>query len=193
MFPMHYWSPRPPASRRNLGWRRDGFPLVQGNGACLARRCKGSASQMARRMKRSRRRPLPSETMTSLRINPVRRVSITSVLLILALIASSSSCVVGWCSQRTASCSHSIALKSCARKNHDVAEAMGADCGSVLEPSPGTCRIRGFVQPKFAAFQGVEISIPLRCVAGRVSAPSDFPILVSSVGSPETDRGPPRS
>jgi hypothetical protein len=123
----------------------------------------------------------------------VRRVSITSVLLILALIASSSSCVVGWCSQRTVSCSHSIVLKSCARKNHDVAKARGAECGRDLEPSPGICRIRGFVQPKFATFHGVEISIPLRCVAGKVSAPSDFPVVVSSVGSPETDRGPPHS
>jgi hypothetical protein len=70
---------------------------------------------------------------------------------------------------------------------------MDTDCGRVLGPSPVTCGIRGFVQPKFAAFHGVEISIPLRCVAGRVSAPSDVPVVVSSVGSPETDRGPPRS
>jgi len=190
---MHYSSPRPPASRRNPNWGSDSLPFLQGLEARPAHRCKDLLYRWPHRMKGSRQVLLPRQTRASPTMNPVRRVSITSVLLILALVASSSSCVAGWGSQRAASCSHSIVRKSCVRKNHAVAKAMDPDCGRVLEQSPGTCGIRGFFQAKFAAFRGIEISIPLRRVAGRVSAPSDFPIMVSSVGSPETDRGPPRS
>jgi hypothetical protein len=49
------------------------------------------------------------------------------------------------------------------------------------------------VQFQFVAFHGFEISTPLRRVTGNISAPFDSTIIISSIGSPETDRGPPRS
>ena len=171
----------------------DSFSFLDGKAAHLAHLRWDLLYTWPRGVKRSRQGTLPTDTMASLTINSMRRVSITSVLLILALVASSSSCVAGWGSLRTSSCPHSIGRNSCVGKNHDVAKTADSGCGRVLESSPGTCGIRGFVQAKLAAFHRIEISIPLCRVAGGIPTPSDFPVVISSIDSPETDRGPPRS
>jgi hypothetical protein len=53
--------------------------------------------------------------------------------------------------------------------------------------------MRSFVQIQFVAFRAFQISTPLLRSPGNLPAPSDSVIIVSSIGSPETDRGPPRS
>jgi len=53
--------------------------------------------------------------------------------------------------------------------------------------------MRSFVPFQFLPFHAFEISTPLQRAAGNIPAPFDFVILVSSIGSPETDRGPPAS
>jgi hypothetical protein len=53
--------------------------------------------------------------------------------------------------------------------------------------------MRSFVQLQFLTRQVSEISIQLRQAAGNIAAPSDAVIIVSSIGSPETDRGPPEA
>ncbi len=50
-----------------------------------------------------------------------------------------------------------------------------------------------FVQFQFVALHAAEIVSPLARPARRISIPSDSFILISSIGSPETDRGPPNS
>jgi len=52
--------------------------------------------------------------------------------------------------------------------------------------------MRSFIQLQFVTLHTFEISAPLQPDAGSISAPFDSRIVVSSIGSPETDRGPPR-
>jgi hypothetical protein len=53
--------------------------------------------------------------------------------------------------------------------------------------------MRGLVQFQLLALHSVEISLPLQRPVSNIAAPLDSTIIVSSIGSPETDRGPPRS
>lgn len=123
----------------------------------------------------------------------MRRTSITSVLLILVLATSASACVVGSGSQLATSCHRPRTGEVCAREKRGTTTAGGIACGGVLKSLPGRCGLRGFVQFQFVAFHTFEISTPLLRTTGNISAPLDSAIIVSSVGSPETDRGPPRS
>lgn len=123
----------------------------------------------------------------------MRRNSIISVLLILVLAASASGCVGGWGSQSAISCHRPSPRPACARGRLGTSTVVGPACGHVLKALPGKCGLRGFVQFQFGAFQTFEISTPLPRVAGNISAPFDSAIIVSSIGSPETDRGPPCS
>jgi hypothetical protein len=52
--------------------------------------------------------------------------------------------------------------------------------------------MRSFVQSQFVAFHAFEISAPVR-TASSISMPFDSLIIVSSIGSPDADRGPPIS
>jgi hypothetical protein len=119
----------------------------------------------------------------------MRRTSITSVLLILLLAMSASACVAGW-GQQADSCAHTSRPVSSPAK---PGIASGAECGHALKSLPGKCGMRSFIHFQFAAFHAFQISAPLQRAAGNISRPPDAVIIVSSVGSPETDRGPPRS
>jgi hypothetical protein len=122
----------------------------------------------------------------------MRRTSITSVLLILALVTSASACVAGCGSQTAPSCSRTGTRLACARKEPRIATSMGRACGNVLKSQPARCGMRSFIQLQFVTLPTFEISVPLRRTASN-SVPLDSMIVVSSIGSPETDRGPPRS
>jgi hypothetical protein len=52
--------------------------------------------------------------------------------------------------------------------------------------------MRNFMQFHLVAFQAFEISPPLGTASG-ISTPFNSLIVVSSIGSPEADRGPPVS
>jgi len=52
--------------------------------------------------------------------------------------------------------------------------------------------MRTFVQLQFVVLRTLSIAAPVR-TAGAILRPGGSLILVSSVGSPETDRGPPVS
>ncbi len=147
-------------------------------------------------------------TTSSQRITPrsvtFRRVSrlqqiimrwtfVTSVLLVLALATSVSGCLAGCGSQQPVSCSHSRARQQCVRKKSGSETAGSPACFDVLKSLPGRCGVRSFAPFQFVAFRAFVISAPLQPTAGNISAPSDSVIIVSSNGSPETDRGPPAS
>ena len=137
-------------------------------------------------------RPLTVQQMARLRIDLVRLAPITSVLLILVLATSASACVVGWGSQPAPSCSRTSTLRPCARKEPRTA-TMRPTCGDVLKSQPGRCGMRSFIQFQVVSLHTFEISDPLEHQANNISALIDSRVVVSSVGSPETDRGPPRS
>lgn len=126
--------------------------------------------------------PVTLQGLSRLRIHLVRR-SITSVLLIVAMATSASACVAGWCSQLETSCRPAGVRKACAREK--------PACGPLIKSLPGKCGLRSFLQFHFAAFFTFEISTPFRCASSTISVPSDSVIIASSIGTPETDRGPP--
>jgi hypothetical protein len=119
----------------------------------------------------------------------MRRTSIASVLLILVLATSASACVAGW-GQQADSCAHTIRPVSPLAK---PGIATRTQCSHALESLPGRCGMRSFIQFQFVAFHAFQISAPLKRAAGNISRPPDAVIIASSIGSPETDRGPPRS
>jgi hypothetical protein len=118
----------------------------------------------------------------------VRRNTVTSLLLALMLALCASACVVGVYSSDS-TCSGMRIKQSCARKMSGFARS----CGSRLKSSAAECNLRGLVQFYFPAFNEVESSAQLNSISGKISVPFGSRIIVSSVGSPETDRGPPRS
>lgn len=127
----------------------------------------------------------------------MRRTSITAVILIVALAASASACVAGWGSEAASVCSQPKTGSACEAKCPDAKKVTGSTreraCKNIVKAQPGKCGMRSFVQLQFLTRPASEISIPLRRGAGNIAAPSDGVIIVSSIGSPETDRGPPNS
>jgi hypothetical protein len=154
---------------------------------------RGLRRRAAARDERIKFRPVTYHPLARLEINLVRRNSITPVLLILVLATSVSACVSGWGSQEAACCPHSSAQQTCKPKNLGNAGVVDPACGHGLESLPGKCDVRSFVQSQFIAYHAFETSTLLRCAVSNISAPSDSVIVVSSIGSPETDRGPPGS
>jgi len=118
----------------------------------------------------------------------VRRTSIISALLILVFTTSASACISGWSTPSADSCSPGLSHPHCPRK-----QSVRPVCGQSVKPLPAKCGLRSFTQFHFIAFHPLETRTPLRCVARSLAAATDAVIIVSSIGSPETDRGPPRS
>ena len=137
----------------------------------------------------------------SLKEHRVRRKPLTALILIVIFATSMSACVAGWGSEAAASCCQSTARAACSGKCPDARKVTGCThksarnsaCKHVVKPQPGKCGMRSFAQRQFLTRPASEISIPLRREAGNIAAPDDGVIIVSSIGSPETDRGPPNS
>ena len=121
----------------------------------------------------------------------MRHASITSVLLIVVLATSASACVGGSGNPSLAACSRDQRISAHRKPCRTV--AVRSTCGHDLRSLPGRCGMRTFVQFQFVALHTLDIVSTLMRPAGRISIPSDFVILISSIGSPETDRGPPNS
>ncbi len=138
-------------------------------------------------------KPLTFLPPPRLRIDLVHRTSITSALLILMVLTSASACVAGCGSQPAPSCSRTNARQACARRQAHTATTKNPACGDTVKSQPGRCGVRSFIPFQFATLPAFETSPPLKHTDGNVSAPLNAVIGVSSIGSPETDRGPPRS
>jgi len=123
----------------------------------------------------------------------VRGKSITSGLLILALAASASACVAGGNSQPTPSCSRPNTRQVCARKKPGAETTATPACRYALRSLAARCGMRSFVQFQVAGFHKFELPTPLQPAARNISLRLDSAIKGSPIGSPETDRGPPRS
>lgn len=123
----------------------------------------------------------------------MRRPFITSALLILVLVPSASACVAGCGIQAEASCSDTARRHACRRKEPGIAITKHSRCSPVVKSLPSTCGMRSFVPFQFVSLHAADTSVPLQYAAGHISLPMDSVIIISSIGSPETDRGPPRS
>lgn len=153
--------------------------------------------QRIRRARRRCRQPRSSGVVTfqpadSLRIDLVRRAPITSALLIVVVVTSASACVAGCGSPTEFSCARASIRRAFSEKKARATTNSSA-CGDVLKAQPGRCGMRSFIPFQFAALPAFEMSSPLLRTNRNIPVPLDSVILVSSIGSPETDRGPPRS
>jgi len=124
---------------------------------------------------------------------PMRRHCLTSALLVLALAASASACAMDWCSGPRSFCAGLGVRRDCAWNKIGTAANGGKACLPAAKSTPTACSLRSFVQFQFVAFDRCETWTSLPSVAGKILARPDSRIVVSSIGSPETDRGPPRS
>ena len=122
----------------------------------------------------------------------MRRNALISAFLVIVLATAAFGCVSDWSGKPSSSCNNSSIQKPCVRKP-GTAVAKRSGCGDNVKSVPGLCNVRGFAQFQFTEFRKFEIAGPLRQVEGRISRPRNAAILVSSIGSPETDRGPPTS
>src|SRR5689334_7696131 len=111
---------------------------------------------------------------------------VTSALLILVLAVSASACVGGWADQSAGRCSQLAGT-------HDPTAGHGAPGCRSLQSQPARCGMRDFIQFHFIRFSAFVLSTPLPSPTANLRLPGEPVILVSSVGSPETDRGPPHS
>jgi hypothetical protein len=123
----------------------------------------------------------------------MRRHCVTSVLLMVVLAVSTSACAMDRCSGRASFCAAPRVGRDCARSKIDTAANTRKACQPVVQSMPASCSLRSLGQFQFLAFDRCEICAPLRSVGGMTLARPDSRIIVSSIGSPETDRGPPSS
>jgi hypothetical protein len=131
----------------------------------------------------------------------MRHISATAMLLVFILGALAPACVAGWNGSYQLLASHceevpqpSAGMHCAHRTSYGPTRAeVKADepCGHAFTARPGQCGLRSFIQLHFASFHAAEISVPV-LTASKVASPSRVVIMVSSVGPPETDRGPPR-
>jgi len=108
---------------------------------------------------------------------------------LVTLATSASACVEGAGSSYSNGCVRSVG-PSCQRQLH---AANAPRCSPFLKAVPAHCDIRGLVQVHIVAFTKFEIPSPLTLVTAQVLLPSGPALRKSSIGSPETDRGPPFS
>ncbi len=107
----------------------------------------------------------------------VRRISI---LLILVLATSAFGCATGY--------TEGNARLSCIQAKSGKCPAQPK-----VKSARAQCSLRSLAQFHYTKLPRFEVPSPLRSASGKTAAISDSTIHVSSIGSPETDRGPPLS
>src|SRR5262249_52167834 len=115
----------------------------------------------------------------------MRTKCIFAVLLICTMALSASACVAGVSATTVRSCQ--------TRRARCYGNLHARKCDVVLKSSDAHCNIRGLLQFHAIEFRKLDALSPFRSASERVVAPSRPAIQVSSIGSPETDRGPPLS
>jgi hypothetical protein len=115
----------------------------------------------------------------------------TALLLILVFLVLSPACVAGWGGEPVSACS--TARRSCTEVKAKTIKIAPPACSHVRKSQPNRCGLRSFVQLQFMEVRSaVDVFVPPLRLAEYIS-PARFVIIISSIGPPETDRGPPRS
>jgi hypothetical protein len=123
----------------------------------------------------------------------VCRSSIASGLLILVFATSAFGCATGCGSESLGFCPGGHSQRLCSPSKARAAEHKSSSCGHLLKSSRGQCSLRSLAQFQFAELRDFETSSPLQRASGKASPVINSRIVILSVGSPETDRGPPHS
>lgn len=116
----------------------------------------------------------------------MRRASLISGLLILTMALTGFRCAAGGCIN-----AQTAGLAVSTRQHTTAAQTAGS--AGIVKASPKQCNLRAFSQSQSAVFRKIGMPTPLSLSSGKVSPPVNAGLFRSSVGSPESDRGPPRS
>lgn len=135
----------------------------------------------------------PSERNT-----PVCRSSIASGLLILVFATAAFGCATGSGGEPPGFCAGKRSQRLCtiprtSTPSKSRVSTLKSRCGPALKSSGGPCSLRSLAQFQVAELRHFEISSPLQRPTGKALRPSNTRLIVLSIGSPETDRGPPHS
>jgi len=123
----------------------------------------------------------------------MRRIRVMAALLVLLLTTSASACITGWTDEPAPACHRQTAHHNYASAKRSTAKWVAHLACTGTSKSPARCGIRGFDQLQFAEFGPRLCSSLLLIPTGIIAAPACETIVISSIGSRETDRGPPRS
>src|SRR5947209_2439305 len=119
----------------------------------------------------------------------MRRPAILAVLLMIVVNTMAAACVSD--TREIAKCSR-VARTACSHRT-GAALRRARDCGESVYRIPEHCRMRGFGASPIAALAPAERLNSKPTPTAKIEAPDDPVIVATSVGPPETDRGPPRS
>lgn len=121
----------------------------------------------------------------------MRSTSAIAGILIMVLATAGFGCATGWNdASENSSCASKINSTCIHAKLAPIRAVPKSGCGHTLKSLPDQCNLRTFAQFQIFEFRSFDLINPLR-VTGRSSAPVKTRLLVLSIGSPETDRGPP--
>ena len=138
----------------------------------------------------------------------LRQKTFTAALLILLIAGLAPACVAGWNGEAVGGCRESTAaeqnrlprlLAKGARKHGTPAVRKKADdrctraknCGAQLRAQASHCGLRSFVQLQLAELRLAPSEPPKPRVHGKVAVQPAVTVPLSSIGSPQSDRGPP--
>ena len=108
----------------------------------------------------------------------------SALVVVLSLFGLAPACVAGWDGQP--------ANTACRAERLCANEKSGKASTRNIKPAAANkCGLRMFVQLQFARFSATSLSRPLLNRTGEISMLAPAVIVFSSIGSPETDRGPP--
>jgi hypothetical protein len=111
-----------------------------------------------------------------------------TALLLVSVTASASTCIVSSISQAPRPL-----RQSCSHKKIGHSTIQNPAFHVIAGSAARQCNVRGLEQLQYAAFSPSEFSAGLLVGGSNIPAPSCFRWPVSSIGFPETDRGPPLS
>jgi hypothetical protein len=123
----------------------------------------------------------------------MRRAALISACLIPVFAASAFGCVAGFGGERAPRRSESRKDRMCARKQASSSAMSGSACPDVVKSAPSQCSLRSLTQVQVAKFSRFEVPTPLRVTNARSTVQPNSLLIIASIGSPETDRGPPHS
>jgi hypothetical protein len=118
----------------------------------------------------------------------MRHSAILALLLVMVINTVAAACVSDASGMRPSYCVRNPKPKMATFRIHRA-----GGCAGSVHHLPDTCRMRGFSQSPVAAIARVEQLKVGLARAAKVVAPEGPRFVVTSVGPPETDRGPPRS
>ena len=116
----------------------------------------------------------------------MRRVSFISALLIAVFAASAFTCALDLTGGPSKQCGIGRDERACARAAHSA-------CGHQIKAVPDRCSFRSFSQSQFTPLPRFVVADPLLRAGTSPALFYKSTAITSSVGPPETDRGPPRS